>query len=181
MVAESEVIELPRGGVADVEDAPLIVTVRWSHSAAIGDVDVVVFVLGDDELVGGDADFCFYNQREHRGGVVDLELDTTGLAVANIRSGALEATSRVILAASIDGDGVFGQLGAIELDVRSLDGVSLIHATLDAADQEASMLLASVYWRNGLPRFRAIGQGYRHRLETLAVNFGVDIEDSPTS
>ncbi|MBB2890665.1 exonuclease domain-containing protein [Flexivirga oryzae] len=180
MVTESEVAELPRGGVTDVEDAPLIVTVRWSHSAAIGDVDVVAFVLGDDELVGDDDDFCFYNQREHPGGAVDLELDTIGQAVANIRPSALEATSRVMLAASIDGDGVFGQLGAIELDVRSLDGVSLIHATLDAADQEASMLLAAVYWRNGSPRFRAIGQGYQHRLETLAVNFGVDIEDSPT-
>lgn len=171
--------ELPRGGVIDMESAPFVVTVRWSHAASIGDVDVVAFVLGSDGLVNEDADFCFYNQVEHPDGVVDLELDTIGQAVANIHPNSLDPTSRIMLAASIDGEGAFGQLGAIELDVRTTNGEALAHATLDAADQEASMLLGSVYWRSGSLRFRAIGQGYPHRLETLAVNYGVDIEDSP--
>ncbi|WP_460599429.1 TerD family protein [Flexivirga lutea] len=179
VLAETAVTELPRGGVLDVANAPLTVTARWSHSASIGDVDVVAFVLGRDELVNEDADFCFYNQPGHPDGTVDLELDTVGQAAAHIRPDCLDSMSRLMLAASIDGEGVFGQLGAIELDVRDQDGRSLAHATLDAADQETSMLLASIYWRNGAPRFRAIGQGYQHRLETLAVNFGVDIEDSP--
>ena len=172
--------ELPRGGVLDIANAPFIVTARWSHSATIGDVDIVAFVLGDDGMVRDDADFCFYNQPEHLAGVVQLELGTAGQAVANVNPGELAVTNRLMLAAAIDGQGVFGQLGAIELDVRTSDGQSLLHATLDAADQEVSLLLASIYWRNDVLRFRAIGQGYQHRLETLAVNFGVDIEDSPS-
>lgn len=181
VIADTTVVELPRGGVADISGDPLVITARWSHSAAIGDVDVVAFVLGADGLVNEDADFCFYNQREHPDGLVELELDTVGQAVANVCPAGLDSTSRIMLAASIDGEGVFGQLGAVELDVRTLDGVSLVHATLDAADQEASMLLASIYWRNDGLRLRIIGQGYQHRLETLAVNFGVDIEDSPST
>ncbi|WP_446664134.1 exonuclease domain-containing protein [Flexivirga sp. B27] len=179
VVVDTAVTELPRGGVTDLDTVPFVVTARWSHSAAIGEVDVVAFVLGSDGLVDEDADFCFYNQREHPDGLVDLELDTVGQASATVRPENLSNDRRITLAAAIDGQGVFGQLGAIELDVRTVEGQSLVHATLDAADREASLLLASVYWRNDTLRFRAIGQGYQHRLETLAVSFGVDIEDSP--
>lgn len=179
VITETVVAELPRGGVVNLSTETLVISARWSHSAAIGDVDVVALVLGADGLVNEDADFCFYNQREYPDGIVELELDTVGQAVVHVRPGDLPNTARIMLAASIDGEGVFGQLGAVELDIRKPDGVSVAHATLDAADQEASMLLGSIYWRGDALRFRAIGQGYQHRLETLAVNFGVDIEDSP--
>ena len=53
----------------------------------------------------------------------------------------------------------------------------MARATLDAASEETSMLLAEIYWRNGALRFRAVGQGYQRSLAGLAVSFGVDVED----
>ncbi|REF29703.1 DNA polymerase-3 subunit epsilon [Calidifontibacter indicus] len=172
-----DVVSLPRGGVTDIAHLDFTVIATWVAAEAVGEVDVVAFVSDPTGSVARDEDFCFYNQPTHPTGLVDLDLATPDQASVDVRAGTLPIDSRITLAAAIDGDGTFGDLGAIELSVRSSEGSLLARATLDAAADETSMLLAEVYWRSGALRFRAIGQGYQRRLAGLAVGYGVDIEE----
>jgi len=117
-------------------------------------VDVVAFVVDADEQVGEDSDFCFYNNLAHPTGAVDLALETPGEALLQARLNLLpEGRARIVVAAALEGDATFGDLGPIEL------------------------VLATVYNRNGAWRLRAVGQGYESGLASLAVLHGVDIDD----
>jgi DNA polymerase-3 subunit epsilon len=105
-------------------------------------------------------------------------IDTPNEALATLATDKLPAgRQRVILAAAIDGDATFGDLGPIELTLRTGYGRRVVRATLDAAEKERSMLLANLYPRNNAWRFRAVGQGYTEGLGHLAVLHGVDVED----
>lgn len=57
-----------------------------------------------------------------------------------------------------------------------VDAPSTAQATLDAATSERTPLLAKIYRRGPRWRFRAVGQGYDHGLESLVRGFGVDVE-----
>lgn len=175
--APVEAVRLPRGGVTNLTERDFTVTASWVGSESIGGVDVVAFVTDSTGSVSRDEDFCFYNQHSHPTGVVDLDLAPTDEASAHVKAGALPIDSRITLAAAIDGVGRFGDLGAIELTARSADGSPLVRATLDAAVDETSMILAEVYWRNGALRFSVVGQGYQRRLADLAVGYGVRLAE----
>lgn len=167
-----EPVVLPRGGVTDLPDptGTWSICATWPDQAETHEIDVVALILDDDEQVGGDADFCFYNQPIHPSGAVDLELDARTEAVATIRPTMLpEGRRRVLVAAAIDGDASFGDVGPIELVVRTGSGAVLVRATLDAATDERTLMLGMVYERNGCWRFRAVGQGYSEGLAHLAV------------
>ena len=49
---------------------------------------------------------------------------------------------------------------------------------MSAATKERSLILGSLYQRNGAWRWRAIGQGYQDDLANLAIRHGVDIDDA---
>jgi DNA polymerase-3 subunit epsilon len=88
------------------------------------------------------------------------------------------AARKVVIAAAIDGTTAFGTVGAIEITIAPGTSDSpLAQATLDAATTERTLLLAELYRRGPLWRVRAVGQGYDHRLATLARGFGVDVVD----
>ncbi len=57
-----------------------------------------------------------------------------------------------------------------------VDAPATAQATLDAATSERTLLLAEIYRRGPTWRFRALGQGYDHGLETLVRGYGVDVE-----
>lgn len=176
--AQPEPITLPRGGVTDLPSdvAQWSLSISWPDHA--GAVDVVAFVVDEDEQVNSDEDFCFYNNPEHPTGAVALDLDTPTEAVADLRPDALPGlTRRVVIAAAVAEGATFGQVGPIELALRDPNGVVTVRATLDAADQEQTLLLANVYQRGRAWRFRTIGQGYRRNLAALAVTYGVDIDE----
>ncbi|MBD2760544.1 TerD family protein [Yimella sp. cx-573] len=173
-----EIVTLPRGGVTDLAHSKVTVTATWTDQEHVGEVDVVAFVTDLSDAVDEGHNFCFYNQPSHPAGLIDLDLDTVGQGSADVDAASLAENRRITIAAAIDGTGTFGDLGAVELTVRTPDGSPLVRSTLDAASDETSMLLAQVYWRNGRLRFRSVGQGYQRRLGALAVGFGVDIEDT---
>ena len=50
-------------------------------------------------------------------------------------------------------------------------------AVLDAATTERSMIIAEIYRRNDLWRFRAVGQGYDDGLAEFAIRHGVEVEE----
>lgn len=176
---------LPRGGVVDLpmpspgeELFSWHATATWAPQGGC-EVDVVAFVLDEDAQVTFDEDFVFYGAPENPAGTVRLRTDGPADQSFDVNLGALPpASHRVVVAAAIDGDRTFGEVGAVQISVSPDDGAPpMARATLDAATTERTLILAEFYRRGPLWRFRAIGQGYDHGLAALACGYGVDIDD----
>ncbi|MFE4380239.1 TerD family protein [Streptomyces cyaneofuscatus] len=175
---------LPRGGVVDLpvpqrDAAPLWhITAAWAPQEA-ADIDVVAFVLDEDEQVTFDEDFVFYGAPENPAGTVRLLTDGPAEQTIAVDLASLPPGSRkVAVAAAIDGEAAFGDIGAVQVTaVPGTGAAPLARATLDAATTERTLLLAEFYRRGPVWRFRAVGQGYDDGLANLARGYGVDIAD----
>ncbi|MWA05769.1 DNA polymerase III [Actinomadura sp. LD22] len=170
---------LPRGGAVDLpRGGRWTVEASWVRHPSC-EVDVVAFALDEDGQVSGDEDFVFYNAAETPDGAVRLVADGPAEQQVVVDLAALpEAVRTVTVAAAIDGDATFGELGAVELVVGPDDAESaFVQATLDAGTSERTMLLAELYRRGGVWRLRVVGQGNEFGLAELARGFGVDIEE----
>ncbi|MFF7965682.1 DEDDh family exonuclease [Streptomyces sp. NPDC007903] len=169
---------LPRGGVTDLPDTTQEwhLTANWAPPAN-GEVDVVAFVLDEEGQVTFDEDFVFYGAPENPGGTVRLLADGPAEQTVTIDLAALPpAFHRVAVAAAVDGDMTFGDIGAVEVTAAPGGGdAPLARATLDAATTERTLLLAELYRRGPVWRFRAVGQGHDHGLAELARGYGVDV------
>lgn len=175
---------MPRGGVIDLptphsRPAPeWYVTAGWAPQSDC-EIDVVAFLLDEDEQVTFDEDFIFYGAPESPAGTVRLLTggpaeQTIALDLASLPP----ATRKVVVAAAIDGAATFGTVGAIQIGAApGSSGAPLARATLDAATTERTMLLAEIYRRGPVWRLRAVGQGYDHGLDALARGYGVDIAE----
>ncbi|WP_327113611.1 TerD family protein [Streptomyces sp. NBC_01341] len=173
---------MPRGGVIDLpiphgRTAPeWYVTAGWAPQCGY-EIDVVAFLLDEDEQVTFDEDFVFYGAPESPAGTARLLTggpaeQTIALNLASLPP----ATRKVVVAAAIDGAATFGAVGAIQIGAApGSSGAPLARATLDAATTERTMLLAEIYRRGAVWRLRAVGQGYDHGLDALARGYGVDI------
>ncbi|MFK4547683.1 DNA polymerase-3 subunit epsilon [Streptomyces tendae] len=176
---------LPRGGVVDL---PLpngrgpadrwTVTASWAQQTAC-EIDVVTFVLDEDEQVSFDEDFVFYGVPENPGGTVRLLSDGPTEQTVSVDLATLPPSARkVVVAAAIDGSPTFGDVGALHIvSGPGTSAAALAQATLDAATTERTMLLAEIYRRGESWRLRAVGQGYDHGLGALARGYGVDVTD----
>lgn len=175
---------LPRGGVVDLPapqgtPAPLWhITAAWTPQDAC-EIDVVAFVLDEDEQVTFDEDFIFYGAPENPAGTVHLLTDGPAEQTITVDLTALPPSSRkVAVAAVIDRERTFRDVGAVQVTaVPGTGAAPLARATLDAATTERTLLLAEFYRRGPVWRFRAVGQGYDHGLAGLARGYGVDIAD----
>ncbi|WP_030543527.1 TerD family protein [Streptomyces albus] len=179
-----EPLVLPRGGVIDLPmphggPAPeWYVTAGWAPQSDC-EIDIVAFLLDEDEQVTFDEDFVFYGAPESPAGTVRLLTggpaeQTIALDLASLPP----ATRKVVVAAAIDGAATFGTVGAIQIGAApGSSGAPLARATLDAATTERTMLLAEIYRRGPVWRLRAVGQGYDHGLDALARGYGVDVAD----
>ncbi|MFH9819934.1 TerD family protein [Streptomyces sp. NPDC017230] len=176
---------LPRGGVVDL---PLqrgrgpahrwTVTASWAQQTACA-IDVVAFVLDEDEQVSFDEDFVFYGAPENPGGTVRLLSDGPTEQTVSVDLATLPPSARkVVIAAAIDGSPAFGDVGALHIvSGPGSSAAALAQATLDAATTERTMLLAEIYRRERSWRLRAVGQGYDHGLGVLARGYGVEVAD----
>ncbi|MEU8619433.1 TerD family protein [Streptomyces sp. NPDC048623] len=172
---------LPRGGVIDLP--PLPTPGHWHVSASWAqqtncEIDVVAFVLDEDEQVSCDGDFVFYGAPESPDGATRLLCDgPTEQTIAVDLAALPPAAHRIAIAAAIDGAATFGDIGAVQMTLApGVDAPATAQATLDAATSERTLLLAEIYRRGPRWRFRAVGQGYDHGLETLVRGYGVDVE-----
>lgn len=175
---------MPRGGVIDLpaphgRPAPeWYITAGWAPQPDC-EIDVVAFLLDEDQQVTFDEDFIFYGVPESPAGTVRLltggpDEQTIALDLASLPP----ATRKVVVAAAIDGAATFGTVGAIQIGAAlGSSGAPLARATLDAATTERTMLLAEIYRRGPVWRLRAVGQGYDHSLDALARGYGVDVAD----
>ncbi|MBQ0985855.1 TerD family protein [Streptomyces sp. F63] len=175
---------LPRGGVIDLPMPPGApfpvwhITAGWTPQSRF-DVDVVAFLLDEDEQVTFDEDFIFYGAPESPAGTVRLLTGGPAEQTITLDLASLPPTIRkVVVAAAIDGSETFGTVGAMQISAApGNSGPPLARATLDAATTERTMLLAEIYRRGPVWRLRTVGQGYDHALDALARGYGVDIAE----
>ncbi len=165
---------LPRGAAVDLPHAQdWTVAASWLQHASC-EVDVVAFALDEDDQVSCDEDFVFYGAAESPDGTVRLAADgPTEQAITVDLTALPNAVHKVTIAAAIDGQVTFGDLGPIELVAGP---GTAEQATLDAGTTERTMILAEIY-RRGPRRLRVVGQGHDFDLAALARGFGVDIDD----
>lgn len=172
VLALGEVIDLP------AKTQSWAVNIAWK-AEAVGDefdVDVVAFLLDADEKVDTDDDFVFYNNPVFDDGVVELTIDGSSEQCVRVDLAALpDECERIAIAAAIDGERTFGDLGAVSVSVDSDDGTAATFV-LDAGTTERTMVLTEIYRRSGKWRLRAVGQGYDDDLAALAVRYGVDVD-----
>ncbi|WP_306326199.1 TerD family protein [Streptomyces venezuelae] len=172
---------LPRGGAIDLPTLPTPrlwhVSASWAQQTNC-EIDVVAFVLDEDEQVSCDGDFVFYSAPESPDGAVRLLCDGPTEQTIAIDLAALPpAVHRIAIAAAIDGAATFGDIGAVQMTLApGIDAPATAQATLDAATSERTLLLTEIYRRGPRWRFRAVGQGYDHGLETLVRGYGVEVE-----
>lgn len=175
-VSEPPVPELPSGGVIDLPDAA-----QWSLSVRRPEgapgIDVVAFVTDDSEQVADDTGLVFFNAPEHPSGAVSVVTGAPGETRVALDLGLLpEGATRIVVASSTEGETTFGEIGPVELVLRSTDGTQVARSTLDAGTVEQSMVLATVYRRRAAWRFRAVGQGHETGLAGLVRLFGVAVD-----
>jgi DNA polymerase-3 subunit epsilon len=155
------------------------VNVAWRTENVGGefDVDVVAFLLDDTDKVDSDQDFIFYNNVADEDGAVELSVD--GDSEQSIRTDldALPAECRrVVIAAAVDGERTFGDLGAVTVSIDGSDG-TFATFLLDLGTVERTMVLTEIYRRGDVWRLRAVGQGYDHDLGAMAVGYGVEVDE----
>ncbi|WP_245180770.1 TerD family protein [Streptomyces montanisoli] len=166
--------------------APAVhIELGWSPRPGTPDVDASALLLVSGR-VRSDADFVFYNQPSDPSGAVRHEgkrtggpavTDTLGVDLARVEP----AVERVVIAASADGGGTFGQVPG--LYVRVLDaasGAEIARYDSDGATVETAYVIGELYRRQGGWKFRAVGQGYSTGLAGLATDFGITV-DEPSS
>ncbi|MEU6832659.1 TerD family protein [Nocardia beijingensis] len=175
----TEPISLARGQVIDlpIDDYGLdwMIRVSWAYNGEEA-VDMVAFLVDGDEQVVGDEDFVFYNQPENQ--AVRLIAEGPDEQSVAIQLDQLPRyCRRIVLATALDGaEATFGDIGAIEVEaVPGADGGVVARATLDAATEERTLVVAEVYLRGDIWRLRAVGQGYPTELAALARRYGVDV------
>ncbi|WP_425826750.1 TerD family protein [Streptomyces fractus] len=184
---------LPRGGVFDLPSgtAHLQLDASWTvpddattpapapaPAPAPGiEVDIVAFLLDEDEQVARDEDFVFYGQPEHPDGTVRLAADGPCEQSVTLALAELPPTvHRLAICAALDGDATFGDLGPVAVTVAPDAGAHpYAEFTLDAVTTERTLILTEIYRRDGSWRLRAVGQGYDHGLLELVTGYGVDV------
>jgi len=172
MVA-GEVLDLPQG------ISEWTVHSSWRADAGLDGiaVDIVAFALGEDEKVTRDEDFVFYNYPARDDGSISLAVDGNCEQSMHVDISSLPSTcSRIAVAAAIDGDGTFGDLGPVSVTVET-NSRAQYSFVLDAGTTELTMVLCEIYRRGDKWRIRAVGQGYDDGLADLARRYGVDVED----
>ena len=173
ILMRGEVVDLP------VAQPTWSINVAW-RAENVGDefdVDVVAFLLDGANKVDSDQDFVFYNNTVDEDGAVELSVD--GDSEQSIRADldSLPAEcKRVVIAAAVDGERTFGDLGAVSVCVDGPDG-TFATFVLDLGTVERTMVLAEIYRRGDVWRLRAVGQGHNHDLGVMAVDYGVEVDE----
>ncbi|MEO3939138.1 AIM24 family protein [Dermatophilaceae bacterium Soc4.6] len=158
---------LARGENCPVPSDSLVVTVVTSCA-----VDVSALLLGATGAVRTDADLVFFNNPTGPGVAYDgrvVRIDTRSLP---------DDVDRVVVTASLDGSGpaTFAAAGPVSTTVSDE-----IRFDLTGLTSESAVVCVEVYRRQGQWKVRAVGQGYDDGLAAIAREFGIVVDDPPSS
>ncbi|WP_336081073.1 TerD family protein [Nocardia sp. SSK8] len=168
-------MKLSRGENAAVNSPAVTVVLTWKSQQ---DVDPQALLLAETGKIRSDEDFVFYNAARHPSGAVALTESQAGRAVLAVSLTSVEsAVSRIVISGSVE-ERSFSEVTDLTLTVK--DGSdTLISFDVDQPDAVTAMMLGEFYRRNGLWKFRSVGQGWASGLRGLAEEFGVQVDDSP--
>ncbi|MFJ8805267.1 VWA domain-containing protein [Streptomyces sp. NPDC102490] len=180
---------LSKGANVAVDSPAVRAELVWSAGPGVPEVDASALLLTSAGRVRDDGDFVFYNQPRHVSGAVShlgkrVVPGAGSGAGAGVTTDAVEvelrsvepAVERIVLCASADG-GAFGRVPGLSL--RLLDaatGTELARFDITAGT-ETALVGGELYRRQGMWKFRAVGQGYASGLAGLATDFGITVDD----
>ncbi|WP_229840874.1 TerD family protein [Streptomyces brasiliensis] len=172
---------ITKGANTPVPAVPLRVAVGRRDIPGAPVVDASALLLDAAGKVRGDADLVFYNQPAHPSGAVRhtgaAQGDGQLVEWLDVDLPRVEpAVQRVLVAGSCDG-GVFGQVPGLYVQALTADGAVVAHYAVTDASSETAFVLGEFYRRNGMWKFRAVGQGYASGLAGLATDFGIAVDE----
>jgi tellurite resistance protein TerA len=176
---------LVKGANTAVPSMSVRALLGWTAGAGVPDVDVSALLLTAAGKVRGDVDLVFYNQPVHPGGAVRHAGKRAGSAgpaqdeilvdLARLEAGV----ERIVIAASADG-GTFGQVPGLHLSIVDAGlGTEIARFEDMRATSERAFVAGELYLRNGVWKFRAVGQGWDAGLAGLATAFGITVDEEP--
>jgi stress response protein SCP2 len=163
--------------------APEVVNLPLSAAVSTPGValDLVCFGIDDAGKLVGEPWMVFFNQPASPGGGVKVAShgpDAPGFVFELARLPANVA--RIVVTASIDGDGTMAQLRDGDLRLFNVAG-DVARFPFSGKDfaTEKSLMLGELYRRDGGWRFLANGQGFAGGLDALVRHFGADVAAAP--
>lgn len=168
------------GQNAPVSKGALTLVVTAQPQANAPSLDLSLFLLDAAGRVIGDEGFLFYGNESAPNDGVQLNASARSARCEPARLRA--SIQRVVIALSIDasvaGIQTYAQFAEIRLQVTGGD-TDLRFAIKTAGMSESALILGELYLRNGVWKFRALGQGFAGGLAPLARHYGVEISDTP--
>lgn len=170
---------LPKGANAPLASAGTV-RVELSWPTGRQTLDAVCFAVGTDGRIPSDDWFVFYNQLQAPGGVVVLSTPAAGRAEIRVQPERLPSgIDRLVIAAALS-HGSFRDLIGARLTATPASGEPLAFELTEAEDEQA-LIFAELYRHGAGWKLRAVGQGFRGGLQSLAEHFGVAVaDDAPT-
>lgn len=175
------IMTMQKGTNVPVPAGAVRVELGWRAAPGVPDVDASALLLVAGK-VRDDADFVFYNQPAHASGAVRHEgkrtapdgvTDTLVVDFGKVEPGI----ERIVVAASADG-GTFGRVSGLYVRITdAASGAELARFDSTDATVETAFILGELYLRQGVWKFRAVGQGYSTGLEGLATDFGISVDE----
>lgn len=192
-------INLQKGQRVDLDSSLkyALVGLGWDTNKYDGgfdfDLDASAFLLGDGDKLLRDEDFVFYNNLKGRGGAVMHTGDNlTGEGDGDDESIMIDFAKlpaeiqKIVICVTIhDAERRrqnFGQVSNAYIRIAKLanefDQRGEPVLTYDLGEDysiETSLVVAEIYRKNGVWRFRAVGSGRQGGLETLVRQYGGNV------
>jgi tellurite resistance protein TerA len=161
---------MERGQKARLEDigCDSSFSVQVAIAAGGPTIDVACFGLDSESTLADERYMVFFNQPAAPENAIRLESSGNTSTFHIDVSKLPEAVERLVLAASIDGDGTMKQLGASSVSL----GTGRFAFSGTDFDTEKAVIVGEIYRRDGGWRFGAVGQGFAGGLSALLAYFG---------
>jgi tellurium resistance protein TerD len=170
----------------------IFVALGWDAEETPGvdfDLNISVFLLQKNGLVGCDEDFIFYGNLRSQDGSVEHSGDSlTGgsggddevikVDLEKVDGSIQKLAITVSIYEAQERRQNFGMVSnAFVRIVNQVDGQEMTRFDLsDDMSEETAMIFGEIYRCEGEWKFKAIGQGFVGGLAAMATHFGVDVE-----
>ncbi len=188
-LSKGQKVDLTKGNPALKQ---LLVGLGWDvnafDSGAGFDLDVTVFLLGENGKCPSDSDFIFYNNPKHTsGGVTHLGDNRTGQGEGDdeqieVKLDAVpQSIARIAFAVTIheaeERRQNFGQVSNafIRLENQETHEELVRYDLGEDFSIETAVVVGELYRHNGEWKFNAIGSGFQGGLYALCTHFGLDV------
>ncbi|MGX1135706.1 stress response protein SCP2 [Streptomyces glaucescens] len=141
-------------------------------------LDAAGRVRGEGDVVQGDRPSHPSGAVRHLGGAAE-----NGLLVQRLEvdEEAVEPAVQRVLIAVLATGGAFGAVTGLSVEVADGEGSPVARYEVTDAGGETALVLGECYRRNGVWRFRAVGQGYSAGPAAFAAEYGIPAEALPAA